>query len=368
MYTVIWRLGMKQFRILVLHDGKPGHLSQSYGLARLIASRCTRCDCEIVSVRAVPRLKLLNRLLRRMAVSVNPLLRRLVFVLYRLEKMPIVPVDLVVSFGGNVVALNVAYSQLHGIPNALIGSGYTIPSHAIRAHLSLSGDLGDKNAVATTVVLCRVDQERCRQAGLALLQNSDRPLWTLLVGGNGSGYGYHDSDWHRLGAAVRALSEQYDIQWLISTSRRTGAAGVNILRRYMDDDICRAAIWYEGEVSESLDAYLGAASKIFCTADSLSMVSEAVAMDKPVITLRPTESLPTRAHSKALDYMAEVRLIERLDLSALPYYRPSYCLPEKSYSAHLDEIFTRIIALGAVNEMVRSPAPKYVGSHSVQPV
>jgi hypothetical protein len=136
----------------------------------------------------------------------------------------------------------------------------------------------------------------------------------------------------------------------------------------MDDDICRAAIWYEGDVSEPLDAYLGAASQIFCTEDSLSMVSEAVAMDKPVITLRPTESLPTRAHSKALNYMAEVCLIERLDFSALPYYRPRYCLPEKSYSAHLDEIFTRIIALGAVNELVRSPAAKYVVPRSVQPV
>ncbi|CAA0079710.1 Uncharacterised protein [Zhongshania aliphaticivorans] len=359
---------MKQFRILVLHDGKPGHLSQSYGLASMIANRCTRCECDVISVRAVPRLKLLNRMLRRMAVSLHPALRRLVFSLYRIDPLPSEPVDLVVSFGGNVVALNVAYSQAHGIPNALIGNSYTIPNEAICAHLSLIGDLGDANAIATTVVLCRVDQERCRRAGLAL-QTSQRPLWTLLVGGNGSGYGYHDSDWHRLGDALRALSEQYGVQWLISTSRRTGVAGVNILKRYVDDDICRAAIWYEDGVSEPLDAFLGASSQIFCTEDSLSMVSEAVAMDKPVISLRPTESLPTRTHGKALTYMADIGLVERVDISAMAQYQPQPWLPEKTYSAHLDDIFARIIALGAVTEMVRTPAKRnYMPEQRVQVV
>lgn len=358
---------MKQFRILVLHDGKPGHLSQSYGLARMIASRCTRCECEIITARAVPRLKLFNRLLRRLAMSLNPLLRRVVFAFYRIETLPTESIDLVLSFGGNVVALNVAFSREKGIPNALIGNSYTIPSPAITAHLSLNGELGEKNAIATTVVLCRVDKEHCRREGLAL-QNRGRPLWALLVGGNGSGYGYHDSDWHRLGAAVQALSEQYGIQWLISTSRRTGATGVNILQRYVDDDICRAAIWYEDDASEPLDAFLGAASHIFCTEDSLSMVSEAVAMDKPVISLRPVESLPTRTHGKALAYMAKIRLIERLDMSAMAHYRPYFWMPEKSYSAHLDDIFARIIALGAVAETVRSPEIKYLPQADAQPI
>ena len=358
---------MKQFRILVLHDGKPGHLSQSYGLARMIASRCIRCECEIVLVRAVPRLKLLNRLLRRLAVSPFAGLRKAVFYLYRIDKRSIGAVDLVVSFGGNVVALNIAFSQQRAIPNALIGSNYTIPEYAIQAHLSLNGELGGRNAIATSVVLCRVDKDHCQRAGLAL-QNHGRPLWTLLVGGDGSGYGYHDADWHRLGAAVRALSEQYGIQWLISSSRRTGAAGVSILRRYMDDDVCRAAIWYEGGGSAPLDAFLGAASHIFCTEDSLSMVSEAVAMDKPVICLRPTETLPTRTHGKALSYMAKIRLIERLDISAMAQYRPYSWLPEKSYSAHLDEIFARIVALGAVTGMLPTSAEKQPPSASIMPV
>ena len=98
------------------------------------------------------------------------------------------------------------------------------------------------------------------------------------------------------------------------------------------------------------------------------MVSEAVAMDKPVISLRPVESLPTRTHGKALAYMAKIRLIERLDMSAMAHYRPYFWVPEKSYSAHLDDIFARIIALGAVTEMVRSPEIKYLSQAGAQPI
>jgi mitochondrial fission protein ELM1 len=358
---------MKRFRILVLHDGKPGHLSQSLGLARMIASRCIRCECEIVIVKAVPRIKLLNRLSRRLVMSSSPYVRYLVFSLYRIEARAIEMIDLVVSFGGNVVALNIAFSKQFGIPNALIGDSYSIPEHAIRAHLSLNGELGGGNAIATSVVLCRVDQARCLRAGQAL-QDQGRPLWTLLVGGDGSGYDYHDADWHRLGAGIRALSEQYGIQWLISSSRRTGAAATKILQRYMDDDVCRAAIWYEDGHSEPLDAFLGAASRIFCSEDSLSMVSEAVAMDKPVITLRPTEALPSHTHGNAINYMANIKLLERIDINAMAQYRPHFAEPEKSYSAHLDDIFYRIVALGAVTEMLPQPGDRLANQSAAIPI
>lgn len=358
---------MKRFRILVLHDGKPGHLSQSLGLARMIESRCLRCECEIVVVKAVPRIKLLNRLARRLVMSPTPFLRSLVFSLYRIEKRAIEMIDLVVSFGGNVVALNIAFSKQLEIPNALIGNSYSIPEHAIRAHLSLNGELGGGNAIATSVVLCRIDQVRCQRAGQEL-QDQGRPLWTLLVGGDGSGYDYHDADWHRLGAGIRALSEQYGIQWLISSSRRTGAAATKILQRYMDDDVCRAAIWYEDGHSEPLDAFLGAASRIFCTEDSLSMVSEAVAMDKPVVSLRPTETLPTSTHGKAINYMAKIQLLERVDINAMAQYRSSLTAPKKSYSAHLDDIFYRIVALGAVTEMLPQSSDRIASKSAAMPI
>jgi len=350
---------VKKFRILVIHDGKPGHFSQSYGLARLIASRCTRCDCEISSLRAKPRLKLLNRLLRYAAASQNAFLQKLILLFYRHTPLPSEAIDLVISFGGNVVALNIALSQYWRIPNVLVGSSYTIPESMISAHVSLKGDMGDSNAVASRLVVCRTEPRRCHRAGRALRANGQR-LWAIFVGGDGSGYRYHDADWHRLGAALQAMSAQYGVRWLVSTSRRTGRQGNAILRSYLDASVCAASIWYEDESSEPLDAFIGAASRLFCTEDSLSMLAESLAMAKPVISLRPTDSSPSKTHRDALAYMVNMGLLLQLDFSALAQYRPHHYDPVKSYAAHLDEIFQRFIALGAVAATVQAQRTHYL--------
>jgi len=52
---------------------------------------------------------------------------------------------------------------------------------------------------------------------------SDAP-WLLLIGGNGAGYRYEDADWRALAAAVNRLGKEEGVRWLVTTSRRTGAA------------------------------------------------------------------------------------------------------------------------------------------------
>ncbi len=338
---------MPKQRILVLYDGKPGHLTQSYGIARLLASRLQDCDIEVQSSR--PQFKLLNRSLRWLSSRRSRLAQQLVIALYSGISIKRPAPDLVVSFGGNVVALNVALHQYWHIPNLLLGNKYSIPSHLVDVHATALGAEQTANSVATKIALCNINRQACLQVGHELRQRvKGHPLWSLFIGGDGSGYQYAEADWHALGAALKNVSSRLGVRWLVSTSRRTDPCGTEVVRRYLDSSNCESVIWYVDKNSPSLEAYLGAADRIFCTEDSLSMLSEAVAMAKPVVSLQPATCEPRFTHSAMVEHMVTTGLLERIQIQALSNYEPGEFAPSISYDAHLEHIARRIFDLGVL--------------------
>lgn len=328
-------------RILVLYDGKLGHLSQSYGFAQLIASRLP-ADVTINTCSAKARLKLLNKPLRQLACLPSSQASRAVLSGYTFADGQPSRADMVVSFGGNVVALNIALSRCWGVPNILIGNSYGLPPSLIAVHATAQGSDAD-NAVATGVALSKTDPAFCQRAGQLLARSANTPLWTLLVGGDGSGYHYSKEDWQQLGRAMQTLSERHGIRWLVSTSRRTDAVGVEALRRYATPQCCEAAIWYGVSSTDSLDAYLGAGERLFCTEDSMSMLSEAVAMSKPVVSLRPGAVCAKRVHSAMLTHLEDSGLIQRESVNSVAMYHPAHFEPVRSYPAQLDDIYRQVV-------------------------
>lgn len=49
-----------------------------------------------------------------------------------------------------------------------------------------------------------------------------------------------------------------------------------------------------------MNAYLGAADAVFVTADSMTMVNEAIASEKPTLVLEPDNAAPTARYLEAL--------------------------------------------------------------------
>ncbi len=339
---------MTQQRILVIFDGKPGHLSQALGMARLIAER--QPDTEIHTLGAKPLVKLLNRPLRWLAKQETHSAPYIISSLHKMEKIPANAPSLIISFGGNVVALSISLSRYWNIPNILIGNSYGTPEHLIDCHATAFGEQGnDKNRLATGIALCKADPVICTKAAEQLLaQNPNQALWSLFVGGNGSGYEYRDHDWYRLGVGLKKLSAQYHVRWLISSSRRTGTQGIQILKKYAEDAICADSIWYGEKNHTPLDAYLGAAERIFCTADSLSMLSEAVAMTKPVIALHPQAHKPSTTHDNILKHMFDTGLIEQHAIDDMPNYRAPLFQPCQSYQHQLQKIYQRLLETGVL--------------------
>lgn len=339
---------MSALRILVLHDGKPGHYSQALGLARLIAGRVPG-GARLIAVRARPRVKLLNHLLRALAAMAFPQAWRAVLLGYRCEALPDSAPDVVVSFGGNVLALNVALSRQWGCQNIAIGNCYRLPAHCFSAHVSAFPSTSSELAwrernVPSRVALCKTDRQRNQDLGNGLWEQASGPLWALLIGGDGSGIHYSEADWHALGRMLVHLARRQGVQWLVSTSRRSPAAAVKVLQHYLNEQNCLSAVFYKGPDSPSADAFLGAAERVFCTEDSLSMLNEAVAMNKPVVSLRPASAVLKGTHLRSLSYLESMGLIERCSIGQGAAYEPSPFAPLRSYEQHLDEMFERLRA------------------------
>lgn len=340
-------------RILVLYDGKLGHLSQSYGFAQLIASRSA--GVSVVAASSKPRLKLLNKPLRRLACHTSHTACKAVIASYNVDEPWDQAADMVISFGGNVLALNIALSRHWGVPNIVIGNTNGVPNSLIRVHATAQGSEA-ANALATGIAVTKTDPRFCQAAGDLLARSARVPLWTLMVGGDGSGYHYSEDDWRQLGRALQTLSERHGIRWLISTSRRTDPRAVDILRHYATAQVCESAIWYGVSGTDSLDVYLGAGERLFCTEDSMSMLSEAVAMSKPVVSVRPAEVGSKRVHSAMLSHLEDSGLIARESVASLAMYHPLPFSPIHSYRDQLDRIYQQLQKKGVLSAASKSTA------------
>jgi uncharacterized protein len=129
------------------------------------------------------------------------------------------------------------------------------------------------------VTRARLAAERGRFPALAVLP---RPILSVLVGGANKAY--------RL--TLRRLAEIADMvadvlrarggSALVTPSRRTGAAGIGLLRDRLEN--LPVAIW-DGCGENPYFAYLALADAFMVTADSVSMISEAAATGNPVHVL-----------------------------------------------------------------------------------
>ncbi len=329
-------------KILVIYDGKPGHLSQAMGAAQLIQERM---DMPVIIEQQVARvrLKVLNRLTRKLISIPSAIIQKLVILNYKRAKPEEAP-DLIISFGGNVLALSVALRNLYNCYNLAIGNIYSVERRHLDAHISMRATGATTRGIFSPVALCKIKPMVCIEKGKELKQSLPGfQYWGMLVGGNGSGYHYSCNDWHELGQAMKELSDRHGIKWIVTTSRRSGTEAEDILKLYLDAS--KGFHFFEGSCPQkhSLEAILGASERLFCTEDSMSMVTESVAMDKPVVTLAPQQFTPKTTHRRAMEYLSTCGLIERVTIDRLSQMEINPYSVKKSYSAHLDTIFGQLM-------------------------
>ena len=140
------------------------------------------------------------------------------------------------------------------------------------------------NVLHNTAPLHRVTPKRLAAASQEWadrLTAMPRPLIAVLVGGHSGPYVLTRRSGERLAAEASALATRLGGSLVVTTSARTPDAAARALERGLDGPhlIYR---WRRGDRDNPYFAFLALADEIIVTADSMSMVGEAVATGKRV--------------------------------------------------------------------------------------
>jgi len=305
-------------RIWVLSDDQPGHYNLSRGVVSAL-QRIQPVQESWVTVRL--RIGLGRNILRLILNHVHrPLPMGLLKLFYEIDGLPEQGCDLIVSAGGKTSFANAWLARLKNVPNVFTGSLRRLspahfsvvltlePADNAPAHLLLElppGSLDERELELQAAHF----RKRTTQG--------ERPCWCMLTGGNGAGYRYREQDWRALARVMKKLAGIHDIRWLLVSSRRTGSEAEHVLGEQLDEDLLAAQCWHGRGDAYHAEAWLGAAEKVFVTEDSMSMLSEAICTRRPVISLRPQQSLPNDRYQLMVQRFTDRGLICRYALNQL---------------------------------------------------
>ncbi len=308
------------YRIWIISEGNSGHYNQSAAIAEVIAASRGGATEWIEA-----RLKLRGFLRPLLAWLLNAWRGRMPDALMRLtyrlhEALPAGAPDLIISSGGKSAFLNVMLARATGARNLFIGPPPGLACRNFTAVLTLEEDARCGNCLVMDALPTRVTPERATEQGRQFIEENHlagQRLWCMLIGGSSRSHRYTAADWRQLAQAMDALAERHRIKWLVTTSRRTGSECETMLRATLRPERIADAVYWGEAPRKVVLKYLGASEVVFCTQDSLTMITEAMASGKPVYAVHPrTVSL---AHESARFYRQYLaRNIELGRLRAVP--------------------------------------------------
>lgn len=293
--------------IVVLSDGIRGHLFQSLGIARWIA---TILGTEIVEL-SVPLysglkrawlMKVLSRFLpksdhlgaiRWLGWAEAPdLLKN-----YRDEllRRKINGHDcLIISAGSSSAPFNLSLSKIMGAKNCVLMTPSVLGTSpfdwsVIPAH---DGKNGKENSLVTLGAPNSINEEKLSSGEIDLLEKypgSDEAVesWGVLVGGDDQNYRL-DPTWAEMTVGVLLrMAEERSVDLYITTSRRTSADTEKRIKQICSkSDRVKMLLLASKDDSNPVPGILGHCERVFCTEDSVSMISEAATSHAQVYLLR----------------------------------------------------------------------------------
>ena len=107
--------------------------------------------------------------------------------------------------------------------------------------------------------------------------SSEESFDVLFFGGDGSGCTWGPADLQPILELIKSSFDQTGRRWLISTSRRTPLWLEQELRHNIPEATIADACWFgQGDQRRVVQPYLGAASRVFVSMDSATMMHEAL--------------------------------------------------------------------------------------------
>lgn len=173
-----------------------------------------------------------------------------------------------------------------------------------------------RKAFFATLAPSLVRPEAARAAGDELRRSrvlGVGPFIGVMIGGSTGSWSLDRAHVHHLMEVLLATAESLGARLLVTTSRRTDGPSASLLRR-LCRDTPRVALFIDAQRDNfpgAVLAMLGLADVVCVTADSISMVSEAVSARKPVLVFEPFAGRAPAKHAKFLRALAARHLIVR---------------------------------------------------------
>ena len=310
-------------RVLILSDGKLGHLKQSRAMAETLREQRPEVSYHVVEVRYRHRLARAWCLLwswwgpswwggirclqsALTADSAQALLSRYA--------------DVVISCGSSLAPVNALWARENGAKSVVIMNPAPLPLSRFDLVVAPRHDRlpQRRNVVQTVGAVSRLRDEELLQAGEQLTTHPKfraaappstrprgeargvvhrHPVIAALLGGDTVHYALTPAFADALTAQLLAACEAIDGWCLVTTSRRTSSAVEQVLtERLANHPRCRLLLIASRDpIDGTMEGMLGSADVVLVTGESISMVSEACASGRPVVMVEP----PTRQVSRA---------------------------------------------------------------------
>lgn len=301
--------------VWVISDGVPGHYNQSKGVLFALAQRYT---LEVHWI----ELKLSKPYLRRpLAWLLNksiPSLSRLSS-FYQGDALVDQKPDVVIGAGGNSAYAIAWISRAYQAKNIFCGSLRHLKAELFDAILVLEQDM-PAPFISLKVSPVALDQTVLQeQAGIWRGEHPDveDKLWLMLIGGDGAGAQYSDEDWVILAKQMNLVARQQGIKWLLSTSRRTGCAAEKRLQQYLNFEYIADVVWWNEAPRAVLHQFLAVSDRVYCGADSMSMMMESLTAMRPLVVYHPSQFQPDEKFSQVLNRLNNESYINVRSLTQL---------------------------------------------------
>ena len=292
-------------KIMVLDDGKKGHLKQSLAVIEQLklyrekegySPAHTEVDIVRIRFNSTAAKALFNAVSPFFAPRCQGCLRCLRMALVResYEDAAGRYADVIISCGSTLAGVNkILKMENHARNLTVLDPGLfnrgkfdliVVPRHDFsKRHLK-----GDK-VIVTDLAPNLIRAGDPRTAGGRARGTDRRICMGVLFGGNNSCFTFGDDLTRSVAEGIKAACERIDGCFYATTSRRTPADAEKILKEeFRRDPRCMEFISGREDRSEStVEKILAASDVVLVSGESVSMVSEAVSSGKPVLVFMP---------------------------------------------------------------------------------
>jgi uncharacterized protein len=316
-------------KILILSDGKIGHVKQSLALVEQLKQAAIQSgragvnfEIKTVVVRyksSAHRIAFAGLSLFLIPFSKKIAAQNFFYTNETSKEIPEEKSDMIISAGSSLVPLNLCLARHHHAKTVVLMKP-SFPFNLFRYDLAVvpAHDEGaiPQEAFRTMLTLSQVDRSEMQQAAEKLkkeLMRPDQIRFGIFLGGATRGFKMNSNDIKKLMDTLNQLASDY----LVTTSRRTPDEVDQFLKANQNSHCQLLVIGKEDSRREVVPGMMFLADILIVTEDSVSMISEAVASGKKVIVLSLNSGKLPEKHRRFKEILARESAVVIANLSDL---------------------------------------------------